>query len=94
MEIRWSRRASAEFDAIFEYLSTQSTSAAIPQARLILTAVRQLETFPASAPSGKVHLTRELVVPGTPYIVYYREDKAAVKLLSIRHSARQKPIRF
>ena len=48
MQIRWSRRASAEFDAIFEYLTTQSTSAAIPQARLILATVGQLETFPTS----------------------------------------------
>lgn len=94
MQIRWSRRASAEFDAIFQYLTTQSTSAAIPQARLILAAVGQLETFPTSGRSGEVRLTRELVVPGTPYIVYYRETEAAVNLLSIRHSARQKPNKF
>ena len=94
MEIRWSPRASAEFDAIFEYLITQSASAAIPQARLILKAVRQLEIFPASARSGKVRLTRELVVPGTPYIVYYSADKTAVNLLSTKHSARRKPNAF
>jgi toxin ParE1/3/4 len=94
MQIRWSRRASAEFDAIFEYLSTQSTSAAILQARQILAAIRQLETFPSSGRSGSVALTRELVITGTPYLAFYRHDKAVLKLLSIRHSARQKPTEF
>jgi plasmid stabilization system protein ParE len=93
-QIRWSRRASAEFDAIFEYLATESRSAAISQGRLILTAIGQLETFPASGRSGQVALTRELVIPGTPYIAYYREGDADIKLLSIRHSARRKPTRF
>ena len=93
-QVRWSRRASAEFDAIFDYLATESTTAAISQARLILTAIGQLQTFPASGRPGEVALTRELVIPGTPYIAYYREGDGVIKLLSIRHSARQKPTRF
>jgi plasmid stabilization system protein ParE len=94
MRIHWSRRASAEFDAIFEYLATESTSAAISQARLIIAAIHQLEAFPTSGRSGEVPPIRELVIPGTPYVAYYREGKAEVKLLSIRHSARRKPTRF
>jgi toxin ParE1/3/4 len=94
MRIYWSRRASAEFDAIFEYLATESTSAATSQARLILTAIGQLETFPTSGRSGQVALTRELVVQGTPYIAYYRESDEGIKLLSIRHTARRQPTRF
>jgi toxin ParE1/3/4 len=94
MQIRWSRRASNELDLIYNYLTAENAQAAARQLHLILDAVKQLGKFPVSGKLGDVQRTRELIVPGTPYIIYYRRTEIAVKLLSIRHGAMRKPRRF
>lgn len=94
MLIRWSERASAEFDAIFDCIAEDSPQAAVDQVRRILSGIDQLRAFPISGPAAGIPHTRQLYVPGTPYIVYYRRKGNIVKLLSIRHASMRKPRRF
>ena len=43
---------------------------------------------------GRVPGTRELVIPGTPYIVPYRVQGEAIQILRVYHSARRWPESF
>jgi toxin ParE1/3/4 len=43
---------------------------------------------------GRIEGTRELVFPGTPYIVAYRVAASEVIVLRILHSAQQWPTRL
>jgi toxin ParE1/3/4 len=92
--IRWSNLAAAQFKAIHAYIAKDSIQAARRQGGLILKAIDQLDAFALSGRVGNTPERRELVVPGTPYIVYYRLREDAVLLTSIRHAARLKPRRF
>ena len=91
--IRWTKRVLKQFEAIRDHIAKDSPKAARKQCGMILTAIDQLESFPISGP-GDVSPTRELVVPGTPYIVYYRLGDGVIFLKAIRHAARQKPRHF
>jgi toxin ParE1/3/4 len=92
--IRWSKLVLNQFKTIHDHIAKDSPAAARKQGSLILSAIDQLETFPISGRAGDVSETRELVVAGTPYIVYYRLEDGIVFLKAIRHAARQKPDRF
>jgi toxin ParE1/3/4 len=85
---------SKQFKAIHDHIAKDSLKGALRQAKKILSAIDRLESFPISGRSGDVAEIRELVVPGTPYIVFYRFVGRDILLKSIRHAARQKPQRF
>ncbi len=44
--------------------------------------------------AGRVPGTRELLIPGTPYIIPYRVRAGAVEILRVFHAARRWPERF
>lgn len=92
--IRWTKRTLKQFEAIQTYIAKDSPRAARKQCSIILQAITRLDTFPISGRVGEVSATRELVVSGTQYIVYYRVVDGVIFLKAIRHAARQKPSRF
>ena len=92
--IRWSKLASSQFKAIHDYIAADSLSAARKQGSLILQAIDRLDAFSLSGRIGTSADKRELVIPNTPYIVYYRLQDDVIFLRSIRHAAREKPTRF
>ena len=57
----------------------------------IVNATRRLEAFPNSCPSGKVEGTRDLVVPGFPYVIVYRVVSDRVEILRVFHTAQDWP---
>lgn len=57
----------------------------------IATVVDRLEVLPQSGRIGRVAGTRELVVPGLPYIVTYTMREDEVVILAVRHAARLWP---
>jgi toxin ParE1/3/4 len=92
--IRWSKLVFRQFEAIRDHIAKDSPKAAQKQCSMILDAISQLDSFPVSGRIGDLSPIRELVVPGTPYIVYYRLGDGVIFLKAIRHAARQKPRRF
>jgi toxin ParE1/3/4 len=86
--------ASSQFKAIHNYIAADSLSGARKQGSLILEAIDKLDAFPLSGRIGTSPHKRELVIPNTPYIIYYCLQDGAVILRSIRHAAREKPARF
>ncbi len=94
MRVKWLRTALANLNAEAEYISQDSPAAAARTVAAIMDAVELLKSYPAMGRPGRVSGTRELVVPGTPYIVPYRVRGDAVELLRVFHAARKWPSRL
>jgi toxin ParE1/3/4 len=94
VRVRWLRQALANLDAEAEYIAKDDAAAAGRWALRILDAVELLKENPAVGRPGRVPLTRELVVPGTPYIVPYRVKGNVVEILRVFHGARKWPGKF
>ncbi|MGA2746040.1 MAG: type II toxin-antitoxin system RelE/ParE family toxin [Candidatus Sulfotelmatobacter sp.] len=94
MRVRWLREARANLNAEAEYVSHENPAAASRLVAAIESAVRGLARHPAMGRPGRVVGTRELVVPGTPYIVPYRVRENGVEILRVFHGARGWPRKF
>jgi toxin ParE1/3/4 len=77
--------------ALRKYIAERNPSAAESTARRILDCVEQLVMFPASGRAGRKPNTRELVVSGTPYLIFYRVEDEVVEILRVIHGARKWP---
>jgi addiction module RelE/StbE family toxin len=94
VHIEWLRAALDNLNTVAEYISRDNPVAAAHTVATIVNAVEKLKRFPASGRPGRVPGTRELVVPGTSYIVPYRVRGDAVELVRVFHAARKWPSRF
>ncbi|HEY3988650.1 MAG TPA: type II toxin-antitoxin system RelE/ParE family toxin [Acidobacteriaceae bacterium] len=93
-DIHWTPLAEAEAREIHRYIAVDSVAAANRQLDLVLESIQGLSMLPGKGRTGRVHDTRELVVPATPYIVVYRLKLTGIQILSILHGARRWPSRF
>lgn len=84
----------ANLDAEAEYIARDKPLAAARVVATISKAVDKLRRHPGLGRPGRVPGTRELVVPGTPYIVPYRVRDDAVEILRVFHAARRWPSKF
>lgn len=91
MKLAWSRYALTDRDAIFSYIETDNPRAAVWIDEQIETAATQLIAFHDSGRPGRIAGTRELVVPGTPYILAYAVSSDTVRILRVLHGARVWP---
>ncbi len=91
MRLRWSSKAAADREAIYQYIATDSLDAAARTDELIWAAVTSLLIFPEKGRKGRVSGTRELVVQSTPYIAAYRLQGEVVRIVRIRHGAQRWP---
>ena len=89
MRIRYTPRAFADREAIFDYVERRSPRGAQTVKRAIENSIRRLERFPYSAPATDEPGIRELIVPRLPYKVYYRVVGEEVWIVHIRHTARR-----
>ena len=94
METVWLPRASADLQEIESYVHLDNPAAADALAWQIVTTVGLLGEQPALGRPGRVSGTRELIVPGTPYLVAYSVMRRRITILAILHGARQWPGKF
>jgi len=94
VRVKWLHTALANLDAEAEFIARENPAAAGRVVAAINRAVERLRRYPALGRPGRVIGTRELIVPGTPYIVPYRVRNDAVEVLRVFHAARQWPERF
>jgi addiction module RelE/StbE family toxin len=90
----YSRRYSRQLQKIYQRIAADNAAAAPRVIERIRIAVERLREFPAIGRSGRVEGTRELVIPGTPYIVPYRVVGDVVQIITVLHSAQRWPDRF
>ena len=94
MHVRWLRAALENLNAEAEYSARDNPDAAKRIVARISEAVLNLATYPALGRPGRVSGTRELVVPGTPYIIPYQVRGDEIEIVRIFHAARRWPKKF
>lgn len=88
----WTRRYLRELEVIGDYIAERNPRAAAKvTANIHLRTKRLLADNPFIGRVGEIEGTRELVVPGTPYIVAYRVLETRVEILFVQHGAREWP---
>lgn len=93
MKIRWEQDAVADLIDLRSFIAQDNPVAARQTARRILTATSMLPEQPLLGSPGRIHETRELVVPGTPYTIIYHTSADTLSILRVFHQARQWPSR-
>jgi len=91
MEVRWLDDGLADVTEIYRYIAADDPRAAGRVVERIQAAVRLLADLPHRGRPGRWPGTRELIIPGTPYIVPYRVKGDLVEILRVFHGARRWP---
>ena len=90
MTLRWRLSAVSDLASIQDFIGKDDPEAARAVVDRVLRSVDRLKAFPKSGRAGQVPGTRELVVPGLPYIVVYTCDNGDVTIIGVFHGARHR----
>lgn len=88
MRVRYTSRAFAEREEIFEYIGKRSTHGARSVKQMIAYAIRRLAQFPYSGHATSDRGVYELSITKYPYKVYFLVESDEVWIVHIRHTAR------
>ena len=94
MTIVWSPRAIEHLAHLRAYIARDNPKAANRIARVLLEAVERLAELPSLGRPGRVAGTRELVVPGTPYVIPYRLRGDRLEVIAVFHGRQKWPTRL
>ena len=94
LPVVWTSPTRAQLTDLYDYILQDNPRAAAGQLELIIDGASSLAEFPEMGRPGRRSGTRELVVPGTPYIVVYRIKMASIEVLAVMHGARRWPRSF
>jgi addiction module RelE/StbE family toxin len=94
MNLNWSPAAGADRHSILRFIAEDNLAAALRVDQFIQEAVDGLLLFPAKGRIGRVNGTRELVIPGIPYLVIYVVEFDQILILRILHGAMRWPVDF
>jgi toxin ParE1/3/4 len=92
--LEYAARYFRRLEDISERIGADDPTAAIRLIARIRASVERLAASPEIGRPGRVAGTRELVIPGTPYIVPYRVKGDAVQIITVLHGAQRWPDRF
>lgn len=90
VEIIWSPRALARLREIRDYVARDKPDAAARLATRIVALVEALKEHPYLGRAGSETGVRELVVGGTPYLIFYRVQANRVTMTTIWHGAQSR----
>lgn len=91
MQVRWTTPAAQNLEEITLYIQRDSESAAREVAKTLFDTANSLDLLPSRGLLGRIPGTRELVVPGLPYIIVYQVTATAIQILHIYHGAQDRP---
>ncbi|TWB35818.1 type II toxin-antitoxin system RelE/ParE family toxin [Nitrospirillum pindoramense] len=94
MKVRWTRPATRNLVDIHDYLSQFNSAAALKLVKLLRAQAQGLGSHPQKGRPGRINGTRELVIPGTDFIIAYQIAETCVDILAVRHTAREWPARL
>jgi toxin ParE1/3/4 len=92
--IVWSPRAIEHLAHLRAYIARDNPKAASRIAGTLLEAVERLAELPNLGRPGRVAGTRELVVPGTPYVIPYRLRGDRLEVIAVFHGRQKWPKRL
>ena len=90
VEIVWSPRARSPLQEIRAFVARDKPDAAERLATRIVALVELLKEHPYIGRAGTEPGVRELVVGGTPYLIFYRVRAKRVTITTIWHGARSR----
>jgi toxin ParE1/3/4 len=93
MQVKWLRKALQNLDDEAAYIAQDNPASAQLVVQRIIAAVNRLSDNPALGHVGRIHGTRELLVPDTHYIIPYRVRPRVrqIEILRVFHSSRRLP---
>lgn len=94
MRLVWTHRAADDLAEIHAFIANDDPATAYDVIDRIRAATRRLAKHPGIGRTGRVAGTRELVVPGTPFVAPYRLDRRRVTILRVLRGARRWPSRL
>lgn len=96
MRVRWLNKALQNLEDKAAYIAKDDPKAARIVVQRIFSQVDKLADNPALGKPGRIHGTRELVVPDTRYIIPYRVRPRLdqVEILRVFHTSRKPPTRW
>jgi toxin ParE1/3/4 len=89
VHIKWTSKARRDLFSVETYISQDNPAAAAETVLKIIAAVESLSRFADMGRPGRVPDTRELVIPGLPYIVPYRISDSTIAVLRVYHASRK-----
>jgi addiction module RelE/StbE family toxin len=89
MKVRYTPRAFADREAIYDYIEKRSPQGAQNVQLAIAQAIRSLASHPRLGRHTDWPGIYELIVPRRPYKVYYRIERDEVLIVHIRDSRRR-----
>jgi toxin ParE1/3/4 len=87
VKIRWTAVAADDLKSVHEYLSERAPTRPDTIVDRILAGIDVLEQYPNLGRQGRLDGTRELVITGTPFIVFYRLAKSKFLGSSTPHAS-------
>jgi toxin ParE1/3/4 len=94
VNIVWSPRAIDHLAHLRAYIARDDPKAANRIAGALLDAVERLAELPNLGRPGRVAGTRELVVPGTRYVIPYRVRGDRLEVIAVFHGRQKWPKRL
>ena len=94
MTVVWSPGAIGHLADLRAYIAREHPDAAARTATTLLAAVDRLAAVPNLGRRGRVSGTRELVVPGTRYVIPYRLRGERVEIIAVFHGRQRWPKRL
>jgi toxin ParE1/3/4 len=93
MKVDFTPRTTRHLAAIAQYLTERNPDAARKVGGRIREIVELLADFPDIGHQGTLAATREVVVPGLPYVIVYRSEpkRDALVILGVYHGAQLRP---
>lgn len=91
MILSWTRPAEGDLFDILDFIAHDDPAAALGAIDRIEAAAVRLTDFPLLGREGSVPDTRELPVPGLPFLLIYRVQGASLVVLRVLHEARRWP---
>jgi toxin ParE1/3/4 len=92
VRIEWTALADSDLESIALYIGRDNPRAAVETVLRIIDSVEMhLGENPALGRPGRVPNSRELVIPGTPFIVAYRVRHDALHVLRVLHGSQKWP---
>ena len=93
MQIKWLNQALINLDKEAEYIAQDNPEAAKLVVQRIVNAINLLPDNPGLGHPGRIHGTRELIVPDTRYVVPYRVRPRLnrIEILRVFHTSRRLP---
>ena len=92
MRVRWTEPAARDLTAICDYIEEHDGPVAARKVALrIYERLSSLRQFPNVGRTGQKKGTREMVIPGLPFLAVYRVHDELVEIIRILHGAQHWP---